>query len=271
MKKGFTLVELSIVLVIIGLLIGGILIGQSLISASKVSAFVSQIQQFDSAVNSFKTKYKQLPGDAKVLSSLADNDGLIEDGLINCCGYTFTTVQSGENDNFWAHLQISGFKIKGINSQLPISSTWASGNAVIVSGANQNAPKMPLGVNTGVVAYTITNASVAGSAPFGSGTVISAQETQKGNYYFIADFTATFDATLSNAGNAMRRWADSIPVEQAQAIDSKIDDGKPNSGSIFNASYYTSPCWPSSGTTSSGRYNVTGTGSCALLIRMPDK
>lgn len=55
-KKGFTLVELAIVLVIIGLLIGGILVAQSMIGTSKITAAISQIQQFDAGVESFKTK-----------------------------------------------------------------------------------------------------------------------------------------------------------------------------------------------------------------------
>lgn len=37
MKRGFTLVELSIVLVIIGLLVGGILAAQSMISTAKLN------------------------------------------------------------------------------------------------------------------------------------------------------------------------------------------------------------------------------------------
>ena len=48
-KSGFTLVELSIVLVIIGLLIGGILVGQSLIESAKMNSFVRQVQQIDIA------------------------------------------------------------------------------------------------------------------------------------------------------------------------------------------------------------------------------
>ena len=38
MKKGFTLIEMSIVLVIIGLIIGGVLLGRDLISAAAVRA-----------------------------------------------------------------------------------------------------------------------------------------------------------------------------------------------------------------------------------------
>src|ERR1017187_10122680 len=63
MKAGFTLVELSIVLVIIGLIIGGVLVGRDLISAAEVRAQISQIEKYQTAVNTFRDKYGYLPGD----------------------------------------------------------------------------------------------------------------------------------------------------------------------------------------------------------------
>ena len=66
-NKGFTLVELSIIIVIVGLLIGGVLIGQSLIESAKINSQVKQLQQYDIAINNFKSKYSCLPADcAKV-------------------------------------------------------------------------------------------------------------------------------------------------------------------------------------------------------------
>ena len=82
--KGFTLVELSIVLVIIGLLIGGILVGQSLIGSSKTIALVRQIQQIEAAAATFKSKYKYLPGDAPAYGG--DGDGIIDQ---NTEAYTY--------------------------------------------------------------------------------------------------------------------------------------------------------------------------------------
>ena len=63
LKVGFTLIELSIVLVIIGLIIGGVLVGRDLISAAGVRAQISQIEKYQSAVNTFRGKYGYLPGD----------------------------------------------------------------------------------------------------------------------------------------------------------------------------------------------------------------
>src|SRR5476651_1560647 len=62
-EHGFTLIELSIVLVIIGLIVGCILVGQDLISAAEVRATVGQIEKYNSAVNTFRGKYNSMPGD----------------------------------------------------------------------------------------------------------------------------------------------------------------------------------------------------------------
>lgn len=63
-QKGFTLVELSIVLIIIGLIVGGVLVGQDLIEAAKIRSAVNKLQQYDVAVATFRTKYfEKLAGD----------------------------------------------------------------------------------------------------------------------------------------------------------------------------------------------------------------
>src|SRR3954466_4808654 len=63
--QGFTLIELSIVLVIIGLIIGSVLVGQDLIEAATIRATVSQLEKYKTAVGTFRTKYNALPGDIK--------------------------------------------------------------------------------------------------------------------------------------------------------------------------------------------------------------
>src|SRR5580692_12405602 len=62
-ETAFTLIEMSIVLVIIGLIVGGVLVGQDLIRAAGVRAQISQIEKYNTAVNTFYGKYGYLPGD----------------------------------------------------------------------------------------------------------------------------------------------------------------------------------------------------------------
>ena len=62
-NQGFTLVELSIVLVILGLLVGGVLTGQSLIRAAELRTVSTQYATFSTAVNTFRDKYFTIPGD----------------------------------------------------------------------------------------------------------------------------------------------------------------------------------------------------------------
>src|SRR5688500_16913565 len=62
-QNGFTLIELSIVLVIIGLLVGGVLVGRDLIQAAQLRAIVSDIEKYKMAANAFRLKYDCMAGD----------------------------------------------------------------------------------------------------------------------------------------------------------------------------------------------------------------
>ena len=92
--KGFTLIEIAIVIVIIGLIIGGVIKGASLISGAKVSNAITLAQDLSVAVNAFKQQYHMLPGDMSITatefpnlkpaclsnsgSNKGDNNGLID-------------------------------------------------------------------------------------------------------------------------------------------------------------------------------------------------
>lgn len=109
-QSGFTLVELSIVLVIIGLIVGGVLVGQDLIRAAEVRATVSQVERFNAAINTFRGKYGQIPGDITraVVFGLGtgtngDGDGLLSDST----GAPSIAGASGEITNFWRHLSVA--------------------------------------------------------------------------------------------------------------------------------------------------------------------
>lgn len=62
-QRGFTLVEIAIVLVIIGLLLGGILKGQELINSARVRNLADMNSGIQAAYYGFIDRYRQVPGD----------------------------------------------------------------------------------------------------------------------------------------------------------------------------------------------------------------
>jgi prepilin-type N-terminal cleavage/methylation domain-containing protein len=62
-QQGFTLLELSIVLVIIGLIVGGVMVGQELIKQGQIRTLITDIDKYRVMVLTFRTKYNALPGD----------------------------------------------------------------------------------------------------------------------------------------------------------------------------------------------------------------
>src|SRR6266540_2430652 len=62
-QRGFTLIEIAIVLVIIGLLLGGVLKGQELITSARVRNLISMQDGIKAAYFGFLDRYRALPGD----------------------------------------------------------------------------------------------------------------------------------------------------------------------------------------------------------------
>ena len=63
-SKGFTLIEIAIVITIIGMLMVGVTkVMTSLIQSAKVSSAITLAQDISVAVNAFKQQYHMLPGD----------------------------------------------------------------------------------------------------------------------------------------------------------------------------------------------------------------
>ncbi len=62
-EKGFTLVELAIVMVIIGLMIGAVLKGQAMIDDAKQKRMLTDLQGISAAYFMYYDRYSAIPGD----------------------------------------------------------------------------------------------------------------------------------------------------------------------------------------------------------------
>ncbi|KUJ74633.1 hypothetical protein AVO42_04330 [Thiomicrospira sp. XS5] len=108
-QRGFTLVEIAIVLVIVGLVLGGVLKGQEMIRGAKVKNVNNDAQNIISAVSTYKDRYNVMPGDDSV-SSIAV--------AANVAGNGDGQLETGENGAFWAHLRQAGL-MKGTGTLSP--------------------------------------------------------------------------------------------------------------------------------------------------------
>lgn len=104
-QKGFTLVEIAIVLVIIGLLLGGILKGQELISSARVRNLADQNSGIQAAYYGFIDRYRQVPGDWSATAAMQ----AIGVSVIGGNGNSRIDNTTEEASAVWAQLARSNF------------------------------------------------------------------------------------------------------------------------------------------------------------------
>lgn len=254
-RSGFSLVELSIVLVILGLLVGGILGGQSLIKAAELRSTVTEIQQWQTAVNTFKGKYFSLPGDMKNATRFWDDAGtkcatLRGGGVTAALGEEtcdgdgngrIGRTQSGvetlyERFWFWQHLSLAGL--------IPGQYTGVRGptytNQHILG---ENAPRSKYN-SGGWMILTIDNGS-----------------TERYEMNYLNAFVLGAQSTGSMTTGPL------LPPEEAWNIDTKFDDGLPGQGNVVT--WYWDTCTDAANNTDyDSVYALTVTSAeCALSFR----
>ncbi len=216
---GFSLVELSIVLVILGLLTGGILAGQSLIRASELRAVSTEYSRYKTAMGTFRDKYFALPGDMNNaatiwgLSGSCPGDSTTPSYSVTTCnGNADGTINNwnpySEEFRFWQHLANAGL-LEG--SYTGFSNSATAYSEIATPGIN--IPKSRLN-NAGWSMKWMGVITVADTGFF---------DSDYGNVFFFGAFNAT--------------WLNNNPVlkpEEAWNIDTKMDDGKPATGSILS-------------------------------------
>lgn len=103
--RGFTLVELSIVLVIIGLVISGVVVGQELVFQARVQNAIKAVNNVESATAAFYEKYRYpLPGDFRSATAFIGGANTV-DGNAN--GVLAGDLLS-ETLQFFTHLSAAG-------------------------------------------------------------------------------------------------------------------------------------------------------------------
>jgi len=222
-SNGFTLLELSIVLTIIGFLVAGVVVGQSLMRESQIRTMLGEYDEYSKAIQEFEDKYQALPGD---MSTAQNIWGSLAVGV--CNGSTgVTTVSTGTatcNGNGNGTIGNSSAGSTGIGGEYWYAWQHLS-NAGLIEGRFTGADYAS---TIGIPYFGInTPASKLGS---GGWMVLYYSNTAGTNAAWADSYghILVFGAANSTPLN----YSPVLTPTEALAIDRKLDDGIPLTGKI---------------------------------------
>jgi len=218
--SGFTLIELSIVLVIIGLIVGGVLVGRELINTAKLRKVVSEVDKFTTAIQTFRVKYGCTPGDCKNATTFftGTHNGN-DDGKINVAQDPWSA-----DENHLGIVRPNNNSVAGIPEEVFLLNEHLAyaGLIALAPFDHTGTPPVPMRnkwyVNLGNPDWNL----LALTDGYGRNVIrIGAwQNTDSGWEAFIY---------IGGGGNTKMYWPD-----EAFYIDSKTDDGLPLTGAVID-------------------------------------
>lgn len=235
-RNAFTLVELSIVLVIAGLILGAVTFGTGMLNQANVQSVVDDIEKFHSAHQNFRDRYGSLAGDmpdaTTIWNGVTNGNG---DGQVAPLG-----SQESEHFGYWHHLQKAGL-IKG-----NYTGVNAAGGPHFAS----------IGVN------------VPESAIDGVGYYIEYYDTTDTHPWLWDGFRGhiVYVGKLNSGG--IPGGDSGFYTKDAEYIDRKVDDGKPSFGEITSRKPDTN-CNTNTTNANTAEYNLSYTqaDACSVFVR----
>lgn len=219
-SRGFTLIEMSIVLVIIGLIVGGILKGQEIVNSAREKQVITQLNAVRTAQNTYIDRHNSYPGDdpkSKYVAFAAANgngDRFVGPSAGVAATAAATTAALVANSITPANEEASYFIAllgEGLigNAVLPLATTAiTSGKFGIENSSflpNTAFPQTGLGITSGIHA--------------GDTARDPASKITKGS-----NWLGIWSAIYSNNGG--------VSLKQAAHIDNAMDDGIPDTGLV---------------------------------------
>ncbi len=218
-KKAFSLIELSIVLIIIGLLVAGVTGGASLIKNAELRGVMTEARGYQTAVNAFQERFQALPGDYNTL-----------------IGGAFSANTGG-----------TGTAVVGVTGNGDGQISFYAPHATPATVANRMEGNIALQQlkNGGFIDATFTPATadtVAGaySVDLTPGTNIPGSKTKNAGWIFdyvgtqnVAIITGSVTTDIAAVGTAVNATPTAVIIpNDALSIDTKTDDGIPNTGKV---------------------------------------
>jgi prepilin-type N-terminal cleavage/methylation domain-containing protein len=269
-RNGFTLVELSIVIVIIGILVAAVTAGVEMINQAKLRAVISDFKKYEVAVLAFRARYNQLPGDMINAADYFAN-----------CAQTQSNCNGGGNDKI-NYIDLIGGNTEGGNESVKTFRHLYLANMITEAGtilipdnysnhsSNARSGYFPLSRYTGSSYVIVTSNFIPNS------NTVARYTCFNGTDYFPPwtpqeAATAIYITETHNDDQIATNCRGGITPTYAHQIDKKIDDGSESAGSLTGATTGSVMGGLSaSGNCATGNaYDVTATGdTCIFGLRL---
>lgn len=239
-RHGFTLLEMSVVLVILGLLIGAVIAGQHLVRSSQLRSVGADAQKYRAAISAFQIKFQAMPGDLANAESYWGSDAA-------CPATPYNTLPKKEtcNGDGNGKIALHDYEAMVLENFYEEFRAWQHlANAGLIEGAFIGASG-PGAEEHAVVGVNVPESKVPGAGftpAFVNGTILA---LYRGHILAFGGESGadTFQGIL-------------LP-EEAYRMDLKMDDGKPSTGTVTTRDSIQQPGCSTTDVIATAEYDLT--------------